>query len=129
MNELKSESVIFNQLMNKVMSDLNVFGSRMLNKIFRDVNGTGTITIYSEIFLTNTITRCFCIQTRWVQQLLAMMYSTSAIERERKRERERERWNSASYSSMRQNYCLNKNIHRRCFYTHQHSLLSPHQNI
>ena len=64
MNELKSESVIFNQLMNKVMSDLNVFGSRMLNKIFRDVNGTGTITIYSEIFLTNTITRCFCIQTR-----------------------------------------------------------------
>ena len=64
MNELKSESVIFNQLMNKVMSDLNVFGSRMLNKIFRDGNGTGTITIYSEIFLTNTITRCFCIQTR-----------------------------------------------------------------
>ena len=64
MNELKSESVIFNQLMNKVMSDLNVFGSRMLNKIFRDVNGTSTITVYSEIFLTNTITRCFCIQTR-----------------------------------------------------------------
>ena len=72
------------------MSDLNVFGSRMLNKIFRDGNGTGTITIYSEIFLTNTITRCFCIQTHWVQQLLAMMYSTSAIERERKRERERD---------------------------------------
>ena len=64
MNELKSENVIFNQIMNKVMSDLNVFGSRMLNKIFRDVNGTGTITIYSEIFLTNTITRCFCIETR-----------------------------------------------------------------
>ena len=68
MNELKSESTIFKQLMNEVMSDLNVFGLRVLNMIFRDIDGTGIITIDSKMLLTNTIIKKeFCIQTSWVQ--------------------------------------------------------------
>ena len=54
-NELKSESTIFDKLPNEVMSNLYVFGSRMLNRILRDVNGTGIVTIDSKMFLTNTI--------------------------------------------------------------------------
>ena len=54
-NELKSESTIFDKLPNEVMSNLYVFGSRMLNRILRDVNVTGIVTIDSEMFLTNTI--------------------------------------------------------------------------
>ena len=54
-DKLKSESTIFDKLPNEVMSNLYVFGSRMLNRIFRDVNGTGIVTIDSEMFLTNTI--------------------------------------------------------------------------
>ena len=68
MNELKSESTIFKQLMNEVMSDLNVFGLGVLNMIFRDIDGTGIITIDSKMLLTNTIIKKeFCIQTSWVQ--------------------------------------------------------------
>ena len=55
MNKLKSESTIFDKLPNEVMSDLYVFGSRMLNRILRDINGTGIVTIDGEMFLTNTI--------------------------------------------------------------------------
>ena len=55
MNELKSESTIFDKLPNEVMLNLYVFGSRMLNQILRDVNGTGIVTIDSEMFLTNII--------------------------------------------------------------------------
>ena len=40
-NKLKSESTIFDKLPNKVISNLYVFGSRMLNQILRDVDGTG----------------------------------------------------------------------------------------
>ena len=40
-NKLKSESTIFDKLSNEVRSNLFVFGSRMLNRILRDVNGTG----------------------------------------------------------------------------------------
>ena len=54
-NELKSESTIFDKLSNEVMSNLYVFGSRMLNRILRDVNGTGIVTIDSKMLLTNTI--------------------------------------------------------------------------
>ena len=46
-NKLKSESTIFNKLSNEVMSNLYVFGSRMLNWILRDFNGTGIVTIDS----------------------------------------------------------------------------------
>ena len=53
--KLKSESTIFDKLPNEVMSNLYVFCSRMLNRILRDVNGTGIVTIDSEMFLTNTI--------------------------------------------------------------------------
>ena len=55
MNELKSESTIFDKLPNEVMSNLYVFGSRMLNQILRDINGTGIVTIDSKILLKNTI--------------------------------------------------------------------------
>ena len=54
-NELKCESTIFDKLPNEVMSNLYVFCSRVLNRILRDVNGTGIVTIDSEMFLTNTI--------------------------------------------------------------------------
>ena len=55
-NKLKSESTIFDKLPNEVMSNLYVFGSRMLNQILRDINGTGIVTIDSKMLLTNTIT-------------------------------------------------------------------------
>ena len=54
-NELKSESTIFDKLPNEMMSNLYVFGSRMLNWILRDINGTGIVTIDSKMLLTNTI--------------------------------------------------------------------------
>ena len=54
-NKLKSESTIFDKLPNKVMSNLYVFGSRMLNRILRDVDGTSIVTIDGEMLLTNTI--------------------------------------------------------------------------
>ena len=55
MNELKSESTIFDKLPNEVMSNLYVFDSRMLNRILRDINCTGIVTIDSKMLLTNTI--------------------------------------------------------------------------
>ena len=54
-NKLKSENTIFDKLPNKVMSNLYVFGSRMLNRILRDVNGPGIVTIDGKMLLTNTI--------------------------------------------------------------------------
>ena len=54
-NELKSENTIFDKLSNEVMLNLYMFCSRMLNKIFRDVNGTGIVTIDDKMFLMNTI--------------------------------------------------------------------------
>ena len=54
-NKLKSKSTIFDKLSNEVMLYLYVFCSRMLNRILRDVNGTGIVTIDDMIFLTNTI--------------------------------------------------------------------------
>ena len=47
-NELKSESTIFNKLPNEVMSNLYVFSTRMLNRILRDINGTDIVTIYNH---------------------------------------------------------------------------------
>ena len=55
MNELKSKCVIFNKLPNEMVSNLNKFCSRMLNRIFRDVSGIGIVTIDGKMFLTNTI--------------------------------------------------------------------------
>ena len=55
MNKLKSENTIFDKLPNEVMSNLYVFGSRMLNRILRDVNGIGIVTIDGEMLLINTI--------------------------------------------------------------------------
>ena len=54
-NKLKSDNTIFDKLPNEVMSNFYVFGSRMLNWILRDVDGTGIVTIDGEILLTNTI--------------------------------------------------------------------------
>ena len=55
MNKLKSESTIFDKLPNEVMSNLYVFGFRMLNWILRDVNDTGIVTVDSKMLLTNII--------------------------------------------------------------------------
>ena len=57
MNKLNSNSTIFDKLPNEVMSNLYVFSSRMLNKILREVNDTGIVTIDGKMFLTNTITK------------------------------------------------------------------------
>ena len=54
-NKLKSENTIFDKLPNEVMSNLYVFGLRMLNWILRDVDGTGIVTIDGEMLLTNAI--------------------------------------------------------------------------
>ena len=54
-NELESESTIFDKLPNEVMSNLYVFSSRMLNQILRDVNGTSIVTVDDKMLLTNTI--------------------------------------------------------------------------
>ena len=54
-NKLKSESTIFDKLPNEVMSNSYVFSSKMLNRILRDVNNTGIVTIDSEMLLTSTI--------------------------------------------------------------------------
>ena len=55
LNKLESENIIFDKLPNEVMSNLYVFGLRMLNRILRDVDGTGIVTIDGEMLLTNTI--------------------------------------------------------------------------
>ena len=54
-NKLKSENTIFDKLPNEVMSNLYVLGLRILNRIFRDVDGIGIVTIDGEMLLTNTI--------------------------------------------------------------------------
>ena len=54
-NEFKSERTIFDKLPNEVMSNLYVFSLRMLNRVLRDVDGTGIVTVDSEMFLTNTV--------------------------------------------------------------------------
>ena len=55
MNEFKSKRTIFDKLPNKVISNLYMFGSRMLNRVLRDADGTCIITVDSEMFLTNTV--------------------------------------------------------------------------
>ena len=45
-NELKSKSTIFDKLPNEVMSNLYVF---------RDIDGTGIVTVNCKMLLTNTI--------------------------------------------------------------------------
>ena len=55
MNKLKSKNTIFNQLMNEMISNFNMFGSRVLNRIFRNFDDTGIVTIYDEMFLTNIV--------------------------------------------------------------------------
>ena len=52
--ELKSESTL-HKLPNEVMSNLYVFSLKMLNRILRDVYGTGIVTIDGKMILTNTI--------------------------------------------------------------------------
>ena len=54
-NKLKSENTIFDKLPNEVMSNLYLFGSRMMNRILRDVDSTDIVTIDGEMLLTNTI--------------------------------------------------------------------------
>ena len=54
-NKLKSKSTIFDKLPNEVMSNLYVFSSRMLNRIFRDVDGISIVTVDGKMLLTNTI--------------------------------------------------------------------------
>ena len=55
LNKFESENTIFDKLPNEVMSNLYMFGLRMLNRILRDVDGTGIVTIDGEMLLTNTI--------------------------------------------------------------------------
>ena len=71
MDELKSECAIFDKLPNEVVSYLYMFCSRMLNRIFKDVNGTGIVTINGKMFFTNTIMKEEFLHHRsWMQQLM-----------------------------------------------------------
>ena len=54
-NELKSKSTIFDKLPNEVMLNLYVFSLRMLNRILRNVYGTGIVALDGKMLLTNTI--------------------------------------------------------------------------
>ena len=54
-NEFKRERTIFDKLPNEVMSNLYVFGWGMLNRVLRDVDSTGIVTVDSEMLLTNTV--------------------------------------------------------------------------
>ena len=54
-NKLKSEDIIFDKLPNEVISNLYVFGLRMLNRILRDLDGTGIVTVDGKMLLTNAI--------------------------------------------------------------------------
>ena len=54
-NKLKSKSTIFDKLLNEVMSNLYVLSPKMLNRILRDVNGIGIVTVDGKVLLTNTI--------------------------------------------------------------------------
>ena len=54
-NKLKSKSTIFDKLPNAVMSNLYVFSSRILNRILRDVDGTGIVTVDGKMLLLNTV--------------------------------------------------------------------------
>ena len=85
MNEFKGESTIFNQLMNELMSDLNVFSSRMLNMIFRDVDGIGIVTIYSEMLLTNTLIKKEFLHPKKLGTIAtsSIVFSLSSREKER----------------------------------------------
>ena len=58
-DELKSECAIFDKFPNEVVSYLYMFCSRMLNRIFRDVNGISIVAINGKMFLTNTIIKEF----------------------------------------------------------------------
>ena len=44
-DELKSKCAIFDKLLNEVVSYLYMFCTRMLNRFFKDVNGTSIVTI------------------------------------------------------------------------------------
>ena len=50
MNKFKNKSTIFNKLPNEVMSNLYVFSLRMLNRILKDVDGTGIVTVDGKMF-------------------------------------------------------------------------------
>ena len=54
-NKLKSKSTIFDKLPNKVMSNLDVFNSIMLNRILRDIDGTSIVTVDDKMLLIDTI--------------------------------------------------------------------------
>ena len=54
-NKLKSKNTIFDKLPSEVMSNLYVSGSRMLNRILRDLDGTSIVRIDGEMLLTNTL--------------------------------------------------------------------------
>ena len=54
-NKFKSKSTIFDKLPNEVMSNLYVFSSRVLNWVFRDVDGTDIVTVDGKMLLTNTV--------------------------------------------------------------------------
>ena len=54
-NELKSKSTLFDKLSNEVMLNLYVFSLRMLNRILRDVDGIGIVTVDGKMLLTNTV--------------------------------------------------------------------------
>ena len=54
-NEFKSKRASFGKFPNEVMSNLYEFGSRMLNRVLRDVDGTNIVIVDNDMFLINTV--------------------------------------------------------------------------
>ena len=56
-NEFKCYDAILNQITYEVMSYLYVFSERVLNMIFKDINGIGIVIVNGEMFFTNTMVK------------------------------------------------------------------------
>ena len=106
---VKSENAIFNQITNEVVSDLNMFSTRVLNRIFGDVDGTNIVTIYDEMLLTNTI-----IKKQFLHQKELSATTT---------------YNNVFATTVERDYFPSKNTHQMCSYDHDHYQSSQHQNI
>ena len=56
-NEFKCYDAILNQITYEEMSYLYVFSERVLNMIFKDINGIGIVIVNGEMFFTNTMVK------------------------------------------------------------------------
>ena len=84
----------------------------MLNRIFRDVDGTGIVTVDGKMLLTNTVIKEFLHPQKLGAMASGRMYSASTVDNE---------INSTFCSSRRQDYYPHKNNLLMYYFYHQHS--------